>query len=502
MYQPKYNHRIPAYDSNTVTGNKMFNASFRNGIVVPPSESGTGGGRIGQLETQMAEEQWARMEAENRVVSLENELALVKLKEREYKDAISQLEYELNELRCGRTSRLNSVAEAPVLPPPPEFRTKAKSCSQLLAVDYSTTSFAATSLSVGDIDSETEQEDDVFDSTRRGHVGVSPTNVAAGFSELSSKETPIARLCETQEQRDKLANMLAKEICSYREDIVLANKTISDVNKKIQHFNEISSQCPLRHTKDKSLPSHIRGFCCDLQPFLDDRVWEFSQSLVPDHETLIRLREDLDFYEDFSGLFWSVISEWNSNTVDGRRSTMLGQLVQACADCQLHNPLGVEVLPAGDRAIVEASYPILVEHLLVSLVLIYLRDSGLLSSTIVHYILDAASVSDQVLRLLDLLPIFGPTAVDILIRALRRSDQSHIAEVITREHPGRFQDTPDSPPPQPRRVTLRTPAMRSPRVEMSIKMFPQQTIETKSKKNFFRRPKWLFRSGKYQFNKK
>ncbi|XP_046556329.1 uncharacterized protein LOC124265586 [Haliotis rubra] len=495
MYQPEYSHGIQAYDSNTVTDKKMFNGSFRNGIVVPPSESGTGGGRMGQLETQMAQEQWARMEAENRVVSLENELALVKLKEREYRDTISQLEYELNEVRCGRTSRLNSVAEAPVLPPPPEFRTKSKSCSQLLAVDYAATTFPSTSLSVGDIDSDTEQDDDVFgNSSRAGHVD-------AGFGELSPKEMPVARYRETEQQRDKLANMLAKEICSYREDIVLANKTISDVNKRIQHFNEISSQCPLRDTKDKSLPSHIRGFCCNLQPFLDDRVWEFSQCLVPNHETLTRLREDLDFYEDFSGLFWSVISEWNSNTVDGRRSTMLGQLVQACVDCQLHNPLGVEVLPTADRAIVEASYPILVEHLLVSLVLIYLRDSGLLSSTVVHYILDTKSVSDQVLRLLDLLPIFGPTAVDILIRALRRSDQGHIAEVITRGHPGRFQDTPDSPPPQPRRVTQKTPALRSPRVEMSIKMFPQQTIETKSKKNFFRRPKWLFRSGKYQFNK-
>lgn len=52
----------------------------------------------------------------------------------------------------------------------------------------------------------------MFDSSRGGHVGVSPTNVAAGFSKLSSKETPIARLCETEEQRDKLANMLAKEV--------------------------------------------------------------------------------------------------------------------------------------------------------------------------------------------------------------------------------------------------------------------------------------------------
>ncbi len=140
---------------------EMYSSGLNRGVVPARDDhfanSDVSVERMQHLESLLEESEWSRVESEQRVTALEEELLLAKRNELDYRGEITRLEYELNEARCAQSFRGDDIPQTQLLPPPPEFRTKSKSCTQLLAVDYVSPALPLTSLSVGDIDSDTEQ---------------------------------------------------------------------------------------------------------------------------------------------------------------------------------------------------------------------------------------------------------------------------------------------------------------------------------------------------------
>lgn len=82
------------------------------------------------------------------------------------------------------------------------------------------------------------------------------------------------------------------------------------------------------------------------------------------------------------------------------------------------------------RRILEQNYSYLAEHVMVPLLLTYLRDSGFLTNDLVQYVLQPDPRPDKVHRLVDIMTVFGKKSLNLLKDALRRSDQGYIADML------------------------------------------------------------------------
>ncbi|XP_046556328.1 uncharacterized protein LOC124265585 [Haliotis rubra] len=228
-------------------------------------------------------------------------------------------------------------------------------------------------------------------------------------------------------------------------------KDVGELREKIEQLLEASSECPTPTTTCLSLPALIKGFCVNIEDAVSSewsRMKTFSRHLGLNHCRLRQLTDEHDYRLDLPNLYWTVIYEWNSmNSTQANRATMLDQLIQACDGCRVSNPLDVRPMPTEDRLIIEKTYSYLVEHLIVEPALVYLRDSQKFTPNIVQYVQNPQPRPDQVQRFVEVLPVCGHQALDILVDALRKSGQVHIADQIVTSNPRRFCMRYSSPAP-------------------------------------------------------
>ncbi|XP_071119136.1 uncharacterized protein [Haliotis cracherodii] len=220
------------------------------------------------------------------------------------------------------------------------------------------------------------------------------------------------------------------------------HKDVEEIRKNIEQLFEAASTCPTPTTTFPPLPPLIRGFCVNIQDSISSeksRMNTFSRCIGVNQSRLCQLKDEHDYKQDLPSVYWAVIYEWNSiNNTEANRATMLNQLIQACDECGITNPLAVRPMPTKDRLIIEKNYSYLVEHLMVRQALIYLRDSQKITPNIVQYVQDPQPNPDQVQRFVEVLPVCGDQALDIFVDALQKSGQQHIADVIVASNLKRF----------------------------------------------------------------
>ncbi|XP_067677919.1 uncharacterized protein [Haliotis asinina] len=294
--------------------------------------------------------------------------------------------------------------------------------------------------------------------------------------------------CDCPCRRWKSTTTIATRDTGFSEaNVDNLQKDVGELRKKIEELLEASTKCPTPTTSCPSLPALIKGFCVNIQDAVSSersRMNAFCRCLGVNHCRLRQLTDEHDYRHDLPSLFWTVIYEWNSmNSTQANRATMLYQLIQACEECRVSNPLEVRPMPTKDHLIIEKTYSYLVEHLIVEPALVYLRDSQKVTPNIVKYVQDPQSRPDQVQRFVEVLPVCGHQALDIFVDALRKSGQEHIANQIVMFNPKRF-SMPNSFP-----------------ANMALYAH-NDTDGPKKKKRIFKSPFKLFRSkkNKYEVN--
>ncbi|XP_046366506.2 uncharacterized protein LOC124142216 isoform X4 [Haliotis rufescens] len=306
---------------------------------------------------------------------------------------------------------------------------------------------------------ELERRNAILESQRdslQGDFLAAKDELKAVKDELKAAEITIATMKNSHEEKpyrpsfsyaslNKSTTTISTQDTGFNEPIDGHLPILEEIRMKVDQLLESASTSLCPTTTCPQLPPLVRGFCVNIQDFVispdRSRINQFSRCLGVNRTRLLELKEELDYTGDVATLFWAVICEWNGISVtQATRATRLNQLIQACDECGIHNPLDVRPMPTKDRLIIEKIYSYLVEHLMVRPALVYLRDSQKLTPNIVQYVQDPQPNPDQVQRFVEVLPVCGDQALDIFVDALQKSEQQHIVDAMVASEPRRFQD--------------------------------------------------------------
>ncbi|XP_046372486.2 uncharacterized protein LOC124146294 [Haliotis rufescens] len=269
------------------------------------------------------------------------------------------------------------------------------------------------------------------------------SGTTSDFSELSSCNSGCTKSMDILRQRDTLETCLSREMLRnverHLEDVKLRDQQLSD--DMAQLMARVKDLWRLK-TRDKRnrgsyhslvnadhrtdpLPPHIQAFCMKLEDVIHVRVSDLARYLNVSDMGILEGNN-----ASYRSLFWGVIQQWNMECQARGSPALLETLIDACQKCGVQHPLKVEPMPVHHRRILEQNYSFLAEHVMVPLLLTYLRDSGFLTNDLVQYVLQPDPRPDKVHRLVDIMTVFGKKSLNLLQDALRRSDQGHIADML------------------------------------------------------------------------
>ncbi|XP_067678771.1 uncharacterized protein [Haliotis asinina] len=257
------------------------------------------------------------------------------------------------------------------------------------------------------------------------------SGTTSDFSELSSCNSGYTKATDILRQRDNLETCLSREMLrnveTHLRDVELRDQQLSDDMAQLMACVKDLWRVNTRNgdLRKTPLPPHIQAFCMNLEDIIHVRVPDLARYLGVSDMSILQGNNATN-----RSLFWGVIHQWNRECDAKGSPALLEQLIDACQKCGIHNPLKVEPMPVQHRRILEQNYSYLAEHVMVPLLLTYLRDSGFLTSDLVQYVLQPKPRPEKINRLVDIMTVFGKKSLSLLQDALRRSDQGHIAEML------------------------------------------------------------------------
>ncbi|XP_046549973.1 uncharacterized protein LOC124259814 [Haliotis rubra] len=257
------------------------------------------------------------------------------------------------------------------------------------------------------------------------------SGTTSDFSELSSCNSGYTKSMDILRQRDNLETCLSREMLrnveTHLRDVELRDQQLSDDMSQLMACVKDLWRVNTRNSdlRTTPLPPHIQAFCMKLEDIIHVRVADLARYLDVSDMRILQGNSATN-----RSLFWGVIHQWNRECQARGSPALLEQLIDACQNCGIHNPLKVEPMPVQHRRILEQNYSYLAEHVMVPLLLTYLRDSGFLTNDLVQYVLQPKPRPDKINRLVDIMTVFGKKSLSLLQDALRRSDQGHIAEML------------------------------------------------------------------------